>query len=55
MDEGSVQETGCVVQPNLPWLLTSPGGLVDCEDVGLFEKKNENILVTKDGHQKKLQ
>ena len=36
----SVRETGCVVQPNLPWLLASPDGLVvDCEDVGLIEIK----------------
>lgn len=36
----SVRETGCVVQPNLPWLLASPDGLViDCEEIGLIEIK----------------
>lgn len=36
----TVRETGCVIQPNLPWLLASPDGLVvDPDGIGLIEIK----------------
>ena len=39
-----VRETGCVVQPYLPWLVASPDGLVSdnsCKEMGLIEMPQE--------------